>query len=189
MNKKLIVLLLAGLIVSIAMSSYAQEEGAMEQVQIIREAKEANKNLVAVDGYLIGEDIFELTVIARMKREKPRIHNVIVVGPGLGRLSCETKEILIATTKELDPFLTKKKDKGFINFGEDEEKSSKIISKSNVSKGRLSKALYRFVIPRDKIKKDKKYKLWVQILSSQRGSKYKTYKFDLENFAQLVLSR
>lgn len=179
MNKKTLMLsLLIGLVVSTAAGLYAQEK-----IQVIREAQEYSNNRVAVTGNLTN-DIFEVTVIARMKRTKPRIHNVIVVGPKLGRLSCETKENLVATTEEDDPFLTKRKDKGFINFGKDEKaKTSEEISESNVHRGRVTKALYMFRIPRDRIKKDKKYKLWVQIESSQRGGKYKTFKFDLENFA------
>ena len=44
-----------------------------------------------------------------------------------------------------------------------------------------------FKIPRDKVRKGKKYKLWVQIESLQRGGKYKTFKFDIENLAELLL--
>ena len=179
MVKLLILLLAVSFIAPIITVSYAQEEA-----RVIREAKEANRNLVAVEGYAM-DDLFEVTVLARMKREKPRIHNAIVVGPGIGRLSCETKEVLVATTEELEPFMTKRKDKGFINFGkEEEEKSSEVVGKSNVRKGRITKAVYVFRIPREKLREDKKYKLWVQILSSQKGSKYKTYKFDLEDFAK-----
>jgi len=43
------------------------------------------------------------------------------------------------------------------------------------------------VIPEDRVRKGKKYQLWIQIESLQRGGKYKTYKFDLEKFAELIL--
>ncbi|MBU1147297.1 MAG: hypothetical protein KKD11_03000 [Candidatus Omnitrophica bacterium] len=42
-------------------------------------------------------------------------------------------------------------------------------------------------IPRDRIKKDKECKLWIQIESMQRGGKRKTFKFDIENLAELLL--
>ena len=182
MKKMLTLLLLASFIASVALPLYAQG-----QIRVIREAQEANKTRVAITGDLT-DDIFEITVIARMKRTKPMIHNVIVVGPGLGRLSCETKETLVATTEEDVPFVTERKDKGLINFGKSEDaKTSEAISETNVHKGTATKALYTFRIPRDKVKKDKKYKLWVQVMSSQKGSEYDTFKFDLENFAELVL--
>jgi len=43
-----------------------------------------------------------------------------------------------------------------------------------------------FDIPPDRVVDGKKYKLWVQIMSMQKGGKYKTFKFDLENLAELI---
>lgn len=173
MKKLLILLTLIGLI---APSLRAEEENA-SKVQVIREAQEKQRNTVAVEGHLIG-DIFEVTLIVRMRRTKPRVHNAIVVGPGIGRLSFDSKEVLLATTAEEEPFPTKKKDKAFISFSKSE--------KEKKSTGRVIKQRLRFKIPVDKIKEDKKYRLWVQILSSQKGSRYTTYKFDLEDFAELL---
>jgi len=106
------------------------------------------------------------------------IYNALVVGSGLGRLSCDSRETLVATAEEEEPFLTKRKDKAFISF-----RKSEAVKKA---RGTMIKELLRFDIPVDKIKEDKKYRLWVQVVSSQKGSKYKTFKFDLEDFAELL---
>ena len=84
--------------------SYAQEEETL----ILFEAKEFGKNIVAVKAYLT-DDILEATVTARMHKTKPKIHNAIIVGPKLGRLSIESKEVLLATAIEEEAYPTKKK--------------------------------------------------------------------------------
>ena len=172
--KKLLILLT--LISFITPSLYAEEENA-NKIQVIREAQEKQRNTVAIEGSLIG-NIFEVTLMVRMRRTKPRVHNAIVVGSGIGRLSFDSKEVLLATTEEEKPFPTKKKDKALISFSKNEKEKN--------STGRVIKQLLKFNIPVDKIREDKKYRLWVQILSSQKGSRYTTYKFDLEDFADLV---
>ncbi|MBU3912080.1 MAG: hypothetical protein KKD90_05790, partial [Candidatus Omnitrophica bacterium] len=68
--------------------------------------------------------------------------------------------------------------KGFITFG-----SGK---KDKKARGTLTRELLVFKIPQDKVIKGKKYRLWIQIMSMQEGGDYKTYKFDLKNFAELV---
>jgi len=154
--------------------SYAQEEKTL----ILFEAKEFGGNTVAVKAYLT-DNILEATVTARMQKTKPKFHNAIIIGPKLGRLSIESKEVLLATAIEEEAYPTKKKDKAFIHFGKDEEDKK--------AKGTLTRELLVFKIPRDRVKKDKKYKLWIQIESMQRGGKRKTFKFDLENLAELLL--
>jgi len=172
-KKLLILLTLIGLIVP---SLRAEEENA-DKIRVIREAQEKQKNTVAVEGYLI-DNVFEVSIIVRMYRTRPMIYNALVVGSGLGRLSCDSRKTLVATAEEEEPFLTKRKDKAFISF-----RKSEAVKKA---RGTMIKELLRFDIPVDKIKEDKKYRLWVQVVSSQKGSKYKTFKFDLEDFAELL---
>jgi len=160
--------------IGVISSSYAQEEKTL----ILFEAKEFGKSTVAVKAYL-ADNILEATITARMYQAKPKIHNAIIVGSKLGRLSIESKEVLLATAAEEEPYPTKRRDKGFIHFRKD--------GKEKKAKGTITRELLVFKIPRDKVKKDKKYKLWVQIESLQRGGKYKTFKFDLENLAELLL--
>ncbi|MFC1621386.1 hypothetical protein ACFL2G_03680 [Candidatus Omnitrophota bacterium] len=169
MTKLLFVVLSCVFVIGGVSISYAQEE----KLLTLFEAKEFEKSTVAVKAYLT-DNIFEATITARMYQTKPKIHNAIVVGPKLGRLSIESKEVLLATTMEEEPYPTKRKDKGFIHFGKDK--------KNKKATGTLTRELLVFKIPEDKVKKDKKYKLWIQTESLQRGGKYKTFKFDLENF-------
>ena len=157
---------------------YAQEDE--NSLLILREAQEFSKNAVAVEAYLI-DNILEAKITARMHGTKPKIYNAIVVGSGLGRLSFESKEVLLASTADEDeePYPTKDKSRGLISFRDKE--------KTKFARGTLTRELVQFVIPEDRVREGKKYRLWVQIESLQRGGKYKTYKFDLEKFAELLL--
>jgi hypothetical protein len=147
---------------------------AGEKTLVIRKAQEFQKSTVAVEAYL-SDNIMETKITARMYGTKPKIYNAIIVGPGLGRLSIESKEVLLASTEEDEPYSTSRNDKGFIHFGVD--------GVSKTAEGTLTRELLLFKIPKEKIKKTGKYRLWVQITSMQQGGKYKTFKFDLENFA------
>ena len=109
---------------------------------------------------------------------KPRIYNAIVVGPKIGRLSSETRTTLTASLEQEEPYPTLSKDKGFVNFGKGE--------KVKEHKGTLTRELIEFRLPKDKIKKGKKYSLWVQIASMKKGDKYKTFKFDLKDLPELI---
>ncbi|MFH1854785.1 MAG: hypothetical protein ABH815_05680 [Candidatus Omnitrophota bacterium] len=154
--------------------AYVQAENNKEgRLLLIREAQEFERSTVAVEGYLLSGDILEVKVTARMYGTKPKIYNAIVVGPGLGRLSITSKEVLLASTEEDEPYPTSRKDRGFISFGRDGALKS--------ASGTLTRELLLFKIPENKIRKTGKYRLWIQIMSLQKGSKYKTFKFDLKD--------
>ena len=182
MNKLLLtfaaILCLAAFISTGSNYSYAQEgqeEGIEEAgpLLLLREAKEYRDSTVAVEAYLT-DNILEAKVTARMYGTKPKIHNVLVVGPKLGRLSIESKEVLLATVEDEEPYSTSKKDKGFISFAREKTKQAE---------GTLTREMMVFEIPRDKVMKGRRYEFWVQIMSMQKGGKYKTFKFDLEDLA------
>jgi len=157
---------------------------AQERVLVLRQAEEYRKDVVAVEAYL-EDNIMEVTVTARMPKTRPDIHNVIIVGPKLGRLSPESKQTMRQTVESDDeePYSTKERG-AFISFSKKE--------KTRKSKGRLARELMFFEIPRDRIVKDKKYKLWVLIKSEQeagyrqKGGRPVTFKFDLENLPELL---
>jgi hypothetical protein len=169
--------LLTGFITLSTLVSYAQE-GAPGRVLLLREAQEFEKSTVAIEAYLT-DNVLEVTIIARMPGTKPKIHNAIIVGPRLGRLSCESKEVLLATVEAEEPFPTKRKDMAFISFSKSEE--------TKKTKGTLTRELVVFRIPNERIIKGKKYELWVQIESLQKGGKYKTFKFDLQSLGDFLL--
>lgn len=177
--KKMAYLFLAGFLLCAYLTPVCgQEERGEEKVLVLRQAKEFRDSTVAVEVYLI-DDILEAKITARMMHAtKPRIYNAIVVGPKIGRLSSETRTTLTANLEQEEPYPTLSKDKGFINFGKGE--------KTKDLKGTLTRELVEFRLPKDKIKKGKKYKLWVQIMSMQKGGKYKTFKFDLEDLPELI---
>ncbi len=169
----LILLSVAVLLFVTAPLAFTEDNSGDNKILILREAKEDSKATVAVEAYLI-EDILEVKVIARMEREKPRIYNVIVVGPKIGRVVSEAREVLFPAMENEEPFPTKERE-GFLSF--DDKKKDK------EAKGTLTKELLRFKIPREKIIKGKRYQLWVKIESMKSGGKSNStsFKFDLEN--------
>ncbi len=175
--KRPVAFLLIGFVMLFQIFSYAQESNK-ERLLILREAQEDQKSTVAIEAYLL-DNILEVTIIARMPGTKPKIYNAIVVGPRLGRLSSESKEVLLATAEEDKPFPTKRKDMAFISFSKGEE--------TKKARGTLTRELVTFRIPPERVVKGKRYELWVQIESLQVGGGYKTFKFDLGNIGELIL--
>jgi len=155
---------------------------AEEQIQevagpilVLYEAKERTKSAVAVEGYLI-DDIFEVTVIAKMYGTKPLIHKVLVVGAKLGRLSPQERQTIYPKAEDQEAFYKTKDIEGGIIRLKKREKEKKL------KEGALTKELARFKIPTDKIVENKRYQLWVKIESMQRGGVFESFKFELEDF-------
>ncbi|MDP8216710.1 MAG: hypothetical protein P9L98_05280 [Candidatus Kaelpia imicola] len=157
-----------GLVLILSSLGYAQD-----RVLLLREAKEHRRATAAVEAYLEG-NILEVKVIARMDRTKPRIYNVIVIGPKIGRLVPKMRETLYPTMEDEEPFPTKKSG-GFIRFSSKEE--------AKKTSGTLTKELLKFEIPSEKVVAGKRYQIWVKIESMQRGGDKESFKFDLEDFA------
>ncbi len=165
---KKIVFVVTSLVLIFSSLVYAQEK-----VLVLREAKEHKKAAAAVEVYLEGNTL-EVTVIGRMDRTKPRIYNVIVIGPKIGRVAPKMRETLYPTMKNEEPFPTKKSG-GFIRFSSKEETKN--------TSGTLTKELLKFEIPGEKIVDGKRYQIWVKLESMQRGGDKESFKFDLEDFA------
>ncbi|MCD6080000.1 MAG: hypothetical protein J7J54_00940 [Candidatus Omnitrophica bacterium] len=158
-----------------AFTTSAQEAGTL----LLREAKQDKKTTVAVEVYLVDKDVVEVKVIARMYAQKPRIYNVIIIGPRLGRISPLTRETLPLGLEPTEPFPTKER-KGFISFGPRE--------KEKQPKGRLTQELLRFKIPLQRLIPGKRYQLWVKIESMAKGGKIHSFKFDIPDFAEVLSS-
>lgn len=161
---------------SLSCISYAQEGEAQKRILVIREAKQHKETTAAVKAYLI-DDVLEVTVIARMYATKPRIYNVIVVGPKLGRMSPTTRKTLVPTVEGEEPFPTTERG-AFISFGE--------RTKTKEAKGTLTEELLEFKLPPEKIRPGKKYQLWVRVESMQRGGEIEGFKFDLKDLPTLI---
>ncbi len=177
MKKKFVVAVL-GVTFSLALAfSYAQD--LTERKMILRQAQERVHTTAAVEAYLTG-DVLEVTVYARMYAAKPKIFNVILVGPKLGRLSPRSKETLYPKAEEEDQemsFPTTDKEGGFIRLSK--------RTKDKIAKGALTRELSKFKIPTEKIQSKGTYQLRILIESMQSPGKQESFIFPLEGFAQL----
>ena len=153
-----------------------EEEVEEERILVLREAKLFRKDSVAVEAYLI-DDILEVKVEARMYAKKPRINNVLLVGPRIGRLPYITKETIHKKIEEDDPYEVTKQH-GLIVF-EKRKKERKL-------KGTATREFYRLRIPKEKIVPGKRYRLWVEIESQTRGDDKQKFKFNIENLSELI---
>jgi len=176
MQKKFLLGIIIYLLISAINFSFAQEENSTERIPILREAKQYRETTVAVDAYLIGNNL-EVTVLARMYGTKPKIYNVIVVGPKIGRMSPQTKEILYPTVEEEGLYPMTKPD-GFLGLTKK--------TKMEKTKGTLTKELVKFKIPSDRVISGRRYQLWVKVESLQAGGEEKEFKFELKNLAELL---
>ncbi len=183
MFKRLVLsLAVAGIIATWPAVCRAQEEDPDKGVLVLREAQEFGDNNVAVIGYLQG-NIFEVKVVAGMFRTKPEIDNCIVVGPKLGRLSASQKETIYPKAEdevEDDVFMTEDVDGAFLLRFSKQRKKRQI-------KGALTRELYRFKIPKERIIRGKRYEIRIKIESSQNPGIGERFTFKLENFPELVL--
>ena len=176
---KIIIALVAmvGVLFSFLDICYAQEEEVVEPILVIREGKQSKSNIVAVETYLI-DDVLEVTVEARMYAQKPKINDVILVGPRLGRIHYKTREIVYTTLEEEEPYPITKQG-GFIVFGK--------RTKTKKPKGTLTKELFKIKVPKEKILPGKRYQLWVEVESkTDSGGRPLRFKFDLKDLSQLI---
>jgi hypothetical protein len=174
--------LACGWLIAIFISSltycFAKEQPE-EGILILSEARQYGKASVSVEAYL-KDLILEVTVSARVYADRPKIDNVIVVGPRLGRLSAKAKTSLFATEEdEEEPEVTESR--GLLGFGS--------RSTARKKKGVLVKERYKFKIPPKKIVSGKRYELRVKIDSPKIDSKSIRFKFELKDFARHVLEK
>jgi len=158
--------------------SYAQEQDVIERVLVLREAQERRKTIVAVEAYLTG-DILDVTIITTMHLTKPRVYNVTLVGPRLGRISPKERQTLLPTAEDKElSFPTRDMEGGIIGFTK--------RTKDKKPKGTLTKDLVKFRIPTDKLIPNKGYQLKIKVESMQRPGQFINFKFELKNLAQLT---
>jgi len=175
MKKNLILIILISLFVfSPYLSVQSQNE---EKTPVIREGKKVRNTVVAVDGYFLN-NIFEVAVEVRMYSERPRITNVLIVGPKLGRLPYKRKEEIPLKMEEREAYSISEEG-GVVSFGKK--------TKTTKTKGTLNEELFKFEIPWDKIVPGKKYQLWVDVESKSRGGdRPQKFRFDIKDFAQFA---
>jgi hypothetical protein len=174
---------LFNLIICFLLVSAAHTEETKELV--IRSAQVDLKAMVAVEAYLSG-DLLETKVSVGMEKARPSILNVIVEGPGIGRLVPVSVKEVYASLEELEekPYKTTKIG-GFIDSG-DKPKEKKL-------EGSITRKFYIFKIPKEKISSDGKYEIKVKVGTVKQvagsGAQYTSFSFSLDNFPQLVLQQ
>lgn len=200
--RKLLILLIVGGIFFISVYSYAQHEEVTEKadileeageeiikeareeakeelqgrIPVIREAKIFRKKNVAVDAHLLDGEILEIMVEARIYAQKPRINDVLVSGPKLGKERYIARKTIVAGVDEPEAFEVTK-EHGWIVFGK--------RKKVRELEGTLTKELFKIKIPKEKIVCKKKYQLWVEIESKTQGGRAEKFKFKLKDFPSL----
>jgi len=156
--------------------SYSQDQDQLEKKLIIREGKQVRDNIVAIEAYRIG-DVLEVKVEVRMYAQRPRIKNVLIVGPKIGRISYKRKEELPLRFEEEDPYPITK-ERGILSF--------RRRSKVKQPKGTMTKELFKIDVPWDKIVEGKRYQLWVDVESKTRGQRPLKFRFDLNNLLEVA---
>lgn len=179
MRRKYNLLGVASLFVIMFLSLSAGLLGQDQEVPVIREAIEDQEAAVAIDGYL-AEGMFQVKVTARIYAATPSIYSVLLVGSNLGRMSPSAVESLYASGEEEMPYKTTTRG-GLVDFGPK--------SKEKNLQGRVTRKLVKFKILPEKITPSEEYELWVRLESSASRGRISTYRFNLENFAELVRNR
>ena len=169
--------IVAGVVVLISLLSIS-EVASEEKVLVLRQAREERGGAAMVEVHLVG-NVLEAKVSIRMFRTKPKIANVILVGPKIGRMSPTSIKEILATLEDEAPYETIKRG-GFITF--DENKKTKDLQ------GTVVRKMFKFKIPPEKIIPGGKYQLWVKSKEEgyNRRGKRLSYKFDLEKLPQLI---
>jgi len=171
---KKIFLTAAFTITTLATGSMAAEETVQNETLVIREGLQIKQTGIAVEGrYLDG--VLDVAIEVRMYSERPRIRNVQIVGPKLGRMSYDRKKNIPLGLEEEDPYEIKRK--GHWRPGSFRTERKKL-------KGTVTRERFLFKIPWDKIVPGKKYQLWIDVDSKTREGKGKKYKFALDKLAE-----
>ncbi len=178
MNKKtFIFLFLVSFIVLTPFAGAKEESNLSKRVLVIREGRQIRRDIVAVEASIL-DGIMDVKVEARMLRERPKISNVLLVGPRIGRVYYETKRVLPPIIEEEEPYPIRIAG-GLISFGEKTE--------TKKPKGTLAKELFKIRVPVKKIIPGKRYQIWVVLESKTRGGQGgEKFKFNLDNFSSFI---
>lgn len=160
----------------------AVEPSAAQGTSVHREAINIQGDVVAIDISLVGEELLEAKVTGFMKQNRPRLENVILVGPGVGRLAPTTRQVLRAGLEQDPPYPTKRS--GLIAMNQGNEQ---------LQQGTLIRELFQYQLPVEKMREQVRkkggkanYEFWVMMSSANRGGDFKRYTFELEALPGLL---
>ena len=161
--------------------SVEQGKGPVQPVH--REAINLQGDIVAVDISLVGENLLEAKVTGFMKQTRPRLENVILTGPGIGRLAPTTRQVLRAGLEEDPPYPTKRSGLLVMHQGS-----------KQLAEGTLIRERFQYELPAEKMRQviqkkggKSRYEFVVTMTSANRGGDFKRYTFDLEELPERIL--
>ena len=163
----------------LAFPCIAQQQQEGKGIYILSASKEVNNVIASVDAYLFG-NVMEVLIEGRITGEKPKIGNVLIVGPELGRIPCSTREFVFATLDD-----AKEKYRAITNIHGEVATTQR--TKVKRLKGTPTTQVLKFDIPPEKILLNEKYQLWVTVETIRQGGKKPTkFKFDLDRLPELI---
>ena len=183
---------LGGFLLSPALAGNSSDEDpgmAVEQTQgqrqpVHREAINIQGDIVAVEISVVGEELLEAKVTGFMKQTRPRLENVILMGPAVGRLAPTTRQVLRAGLEEDPPYPTKR--------------SGLLVMKQGskqLAEGTLIRERFQYELPVEKMRQvirkkggKAKYEFAVTMSSANRGGDFKRYTFDLEELPKILVA-
>ena len=151
---------------------FSTDEDPSGGVLVIREGQQLKATFVTVEAWLTGE-ILEVTVGVRKRRERMKVDDLFLTGPGLGKIRYASRKNLPPSVEDEDeaPFEVTVLG-GLMKFGS--------RTKEKVPVGRLNKVLFKLKVPVDKIVPGKKYELVVEIESEEKAKRVPKFRFELE---------
>ena len=163
----------------------AAAERSGEPLQPVhREAINIQGDIVAVDISLVGEDLLEAKVTGFMKQTRPRLENVILTGPAVGRLAPTTRQVVRAGLEEDPPYPTKRSGLLVMSQGS-----------KQLAEGTLIRERFQYELPVEKMRQTlqkkggkARYEFVVIMSSANRGGDFKRYTFDLETLPKQILA-
>ena len=160
----------------------AVEQGEGQRQLVHREAINLQGDIVAVEISLIGEALLEAKVTGFMKQTRPRLENVILMGPGVGRLASTTRQVLRAGLEEDPPYPTKRSGLLVMNQGN-----------KQLAEGTLIRERLQYELPVEKMRQvirkkggKARYEFVVTMTSANRGGDFKRYTFELEELPETL---
>ena len=161
----------------------AVEQGEKQVQAVHREAINIHGDIVAVDLSLVGEDLLEAKVTGFMKRSRPRLDNVILIGPAVGRLAPTTRQVVRAGLEQDPPYPTKR--------------SGLLVMKQGskqLAEGTLIRERFQYELPAEKMRQairkkggKARYEFVVTMSSANRGGDFKRYTFELEALPKVLI--
>jgi hypothetical protein len=158
--------------------SFCAEDDPSDRIPVIREGQQLKTTIVTVEAWLAGQ-ILEVTVGVHRRRERMKVNDLVLTGPGLGKIRYRSRKSLPPSVEDEDEetFEVTRLD-GLIKFGS--------RTREKVPLGRLNRVLFKLKVPVDKIVSGKKYELVVEVESEEKAKRVPKFTFELEDFAEKI---